>query len=314
GDDDQPLPAGKYHARGYVVGDLEVEGVGFYFNDWATDETPQRIERICAIAAETDGVIVAARVAHDGGAMLICDTAGRVVTMREDPPTAECGDEPQADILAEATGKDQTRWTIERLPDDPGRVAVKQYSATGESLRSLAIAADAAQPRQIAASHETDRIYLLEEDATGQRLRGLSLLATNPGGEHSISDWKVDFEKKITAHKGFGIDNGKPVASGGTAPPEKVTVKLKPNPLQNDARGKVELSVSCQPEGSVLKTADGLPLQTISETKHLTRVVIAPHGGNAIDVFQDDDAVVEQFRVSGLDEMMAFDCGEIELK
>jgi hypothetical protein len=59
---------------------------------------------------------------------------------------------------------------------------------------------------------------------------------------------------------------------------------------------------------------DGLPLRTISETRNLIRAVVSPHGEKSIDVFQDDSSVVEQFRVSHLDEMMAFDCGEFELK
>jgi hypothetical protein len=42
--------------------------------------------------------------------------------------------------------------------------------------------------------------------------------------------------------------------------------------------------------------------------------VLSPAGENALDVFQDDDAVVEQFRVTRLDQMMAFDAGEFELK
>jgi hypothetical protein len=41
---------------------------------------------------------------------------------------------------------------------------------------------------------------------------------------------------------------------------------------------------------------------------------LASRGSNAIDVFQDDGAVVEQFRVTGVDQMMGFDCGGFELK
>jgi hypothetical protein len=60
--------------------------------------------------------------------------------------------------------------------------------------------------------------------------------------------------------------------------------------------------------------ADGLPLCTISETQELTRALLAAHGANGLDVFQDDGAVVEQFRVTGVDQMMSFDCGGFELK
>jgi hypothetical protein len=193
-------------------------------------------------------------------------------------------------------------------------VEVKQYSATNELLRSLKIDPQDPQPRAIAAAPDRDRIYLLEESEREQRVRSLSHLTTHPGAEQSISEWKVDFEKKITAHKDFRIENGTPALSGGAAAAEKVSIKLVANPLQNDARGKIELSAGSDAEGSFLRTTDGLPLQSISDTANLTRVVLAPAGDKAVDLFQDDDAVVEQFRVTGLDQMMAFDCGEIELK
>ncbi|MFN2474784.1 MAG: hypothetical protein ABR526_00380, partial [Chthoniobacterales bacterium] len=173
---------------------------------------------------------------------------------------------------------------------------------------------DGPQPRRIAASADGDRIYLLEEDAILQRLRGLKLVSTSPGADHTDSDWKVEFENKISAHAQFTIRNGKPILSGGEQVPEKLVVKLKPNPLHKNAPGSAELSVGYDADGSFLQTADGLPLQTISETAHLIRTVIASHDAKSLDVFQDDGTVVEQFRIGDIDEMMAFDCGEIELK
>ncbi len=41
-DSGEDVPAGKYRAHGFVVGDLKVEGVGFFFNDWiTTDDSSQ---------------------------------------------------------------------------------------------------------------------------------------------------------------------------------------------------------------------------------------------------------------------------------
>ena len=67
-------------------------------------------------------------------------------------------------------------------------------------------------------------------------------------------------------------------------------------------------------DGSYLKTSDGLPLRTISETARLNRVLFAADGDKVVSIFQDDGTVVEQFRVSDLDQMMEFDCGDFELK
>ncbi len=109
--------------------------------------------------------------------------------------------------------------------------------------------------------------------------------------------------------------DGKPVAAGAKADtPEKVKIKLLPNPLLKDERVTVELAVGVDADGSFLKTADGLPLCTISETQALGRALSPLAWPNAIDVFQDDGAVVEQFRITGVDQMMSFDCGGFELK
>ena len=61
-------------------------------------------------------------------------------------------------------------------------------------------------------------------------------------------------------------------------------------------RVTVELAIGFDADGSFLKTSDGLPLFSISETPGLIRGLLAARGSNAIDVFQDDGAVVEQFR------------------
>jgi len=102
-----------------------------------------------------------------------------------------------------------------------------------------------------------------------------------------------------------------PVENNATG---NVKVKLMPNPLANDERPIVDLGVGFDDEDSFLKTTDGLPLCTVSETPNLIRASIKKNGEKSVDVWQDDGAVVEQFRISNIDKMMAFDCGDFELK
>jgi hypothetical protein len=96
--------------------------------------------------------------------------------------------------------------------------------------------------------------------------------------------------------------------------PGNARAKLVPNPLPNDANAIVDLSVGFDKEGSYLKTMDGLPLCTVSEMSNLVRALISKNNEKSVDVWQDDGTVVEQFRVSNIDKMMAFDCGDFELK
>lgn len=105
---------------------------------------------------------------------------------------------------------------------------------------------------------------------------------------------------------------------GITSPPSNeanaVKVRLVHNPLRKEKKPAIELSLGFDSTGTFLKTSDGLPLFKISDTPNVTRGGLAAKGENAIDVWQDDGTAVHQFHISNLDQMMAFDCGEIELK
>jgi hypothetical protein len=103
------------------------------------------------------------------------------------------------------------------------------------------------------------------------------------------------------------------------SPPEgnsvpSVKVKLMPNPLANDKRAIVELAAGFDSDGSYLKTSDDLPLFTINESPNLVRVSIMKNGDKSVDIWQTDGAGSHEFRISNVDQMMAFDCGEFELK
>ncbi|HEY2614547.1 MAG TPA: hypothetical protein VGI42_02460 [Chthoniobacterales bacterium] len=315
------VPAGKYNARGFVVGDLQIEGVGFFFNDWITADDSPRFSRIRSLEMRDDNLLLGVEFISQKTGHLVYDVV-RKITKLSDTDPLKIAEPPGPvhgciDPVMATSGRNETRWVIDRTAKDAATTELKQFSSSGEFLRRLAEAPGVPQPAAVAASASEDKIYLLEENGTSQRLRGLALLpAKSDGASAPISEWKVDFEKWIIAHKDFSIVNGKPVASPGAAAgaPEKLKIKLEPNPLLNDKRTTVELMAGFDADGSFLKTSDGLPLRTVSETQELVRGLLAPHEANAIDVFQDDGAVVEQFRVTGVDEMMSFDCGVFELK
>jgi hypothetical protein len=297
------VPPGKYSAHGFVVGDLKVEGVGFFFNDWITSAEGPRFSHIRSLAMRDEDLLLGVDLVPPGVGHVLYDVADKSLTVKDtDSDTSN-------DEAASAPGRDGTRWVIEAGE-------VKQLAANGEVLRQLPNAPEQPAAKAIAASLKENKIYLLEENEKGQRVRALSLVATKGNaGDQAISEWKVDFEKSIVAHKNFSVAGGKPVATpAGENIPDTMKVKLQANPLLNDDRVTVEMMIGLDADGSFIKAADGLPLCTISETQNLSRALLAPHGANALDVFQDDGAVVEQFRITGIDQMMSFDCGGFELK
>jgi hypothetical protein len=295
----EDLPAGKYSARGFMVGALAIEGVDYFFNDWVIDEKSPHLKHINNLALNGTDLRLSVELASGERAEIVYDLLHGAMTRSDGNSTP----------LDPSLGRDGTRWVITNSE-------IEQLSPTHEVLRRLPYQRNDPPPKAIAASDREDKIFVLEENQNLQRVRGLTLVETKLDAQKQqpVSDWKVDFEKKIVAHKDFSLENGIPVATGGKSTPEKITLRLAPNPLKRDKPGSVEVAVGFDGEGSYLKTSDGLPLRTISDTPNLSRALLAPHGEKAIDVFQDDGAVVEQFRISDADQMMAFDCGDFELK
>lgn len=334
GNDDEgvPLPSGKYRAGGYLVGSLKVEGVDNFFNDWVTDENSPHLVRILRIAMREGRLELRATNSSQKEVAYLYDPAAGKLAIEDAAPAAPTPSEVTALVNSGvvnapvdcAVGKGNTIWSISRLGNETNEVEVAQWSKTNDAahyavLRKLAIPPNEPQPISIAAATTEERIFLLEQAADLQRVRSLTLIATKPNladREQSISDWKIDFEKKITPHRDFALVDGKPVivANAPPASPAKVTQNLRPNPLQRDHPDKIQVAIGIDSDGSYLETADGLPLRTISETRNLSRALIARQAENAVDVFQDDVAVVEQFRITHLEEMIAFDCGAFDLK
>ena len=316
------VPAGKYTAHGLVVGDLKIDGVGFFFNDFVTNNESPRIRHLSKVRLRDNELHLDADLLAGERTTLVYDAKqGSFLRKLSPDDSIHCEEKTPLPNVVQVTdcdlGMNGTLWLIDNL--EGARREIKQLSKTHELLRRMTIAEGDPQPQAIAASTTEDRIFVVEESPHSlvNRLRALSLAGSKTDGANgAISDWKTDFEKKIVEHQSFSIENGKPIPTNpnNEAPPEKFTVKLQPNPLLADARVTVELAVGLDEDGSFLKAGDGLPLCSISETPKLIRALLAAHGANALDVFQDDGAVVEQFRVSGVDQMMSFDCGGFELK
>ena len=321
GENGNPLPNGKYSARGYLVGDLKVEGIGYFFNDWVTDDKSPHIRHLWQLWMDSGELHVNADLADGKKTTFICDQSTGGMT-KEIPARfgVHCDEIPALPNLVSpidcAAGRNGTTWFVDTVGGS-GLRQLKQLSKNHALLRQLDYVADDPQPECIEASATEEKIFVLEENDLLQRFRGLGLVRTmTDTAKGAVSDWKTFFDKKIIAHQNFSLVNGKPVAASATPAGalEKITQTLRPNPLHHDQPGKVALAIGLDADGSFLKTGDGLPLRTISDTPNLSRALINSTDNKAADVFQDDGAVVEQYRVSGLDQMMAFDCGDFELK
>jgi hypothetical protein len=147
------------------------------------------------------------------------------------------------------------------------------------------------------------------------------------GADALVTRWdgKDDSSQDLPAGKyharGYLIGTLKVEDLGETSPPAiepdpntVIKVRLLRNPLRKDKKPVVDLGIGFNAGGGYLKTNDGLPLFKISETPNVIRAWVARRNENALDVWQDDGTKSHQFRISNVDQMMAFDCGEFQLK
>src|SRR4051812_3557956 len=151
----EDLPAGKYTAHGFVVGDLKIEGVGFFFNDWISSADGPRFSKIRSISVRDENLLLAVELVPPGAGHVLYDLNDKSLNLKDTDPPEE------TDAGSAAPGRDGTRWVIEGTE-------VKQVSANGEFLRRLPVRPDEPQPKAIAASTTQDRIFLFEENDGGQ--------------------------------------------------------------------------------------------------------------------------------------------------
>ncbi len=162
----QPLPNGKYHARGYVVGNLRVEGVDYFFNDWVTDEKSPHVMRLSGLWMEKGELRITAELAGGRKTEFVCDQITGAMTSEVAPTEGDhCQPSPPPPNILHpidcAVGKDGTTWFIDAL-DESGAREVKQLSKEHEVLRRLDYVGDDPKPTRIEASPVAEKIFLIE--------------------------------------------------------------------------------------------------------------------------------------------------------
>lgn len=324
---------GTYEARGFSVGTLDVEGVALHGNDWITDDDAPRPVRITGLRVKDEDEVEAELQTADGHSIFVpfrFDITASPRDPKETPPkivngrldlvvngeTRQLPLEEGESVVDATYGAPDRLWTIVRTA--AGR-EVRAYTLEGEFLRRLGYAPTEPQPQRILAARGTfaerwsEEIVLLEENDRTQRVRMLAL--PQKPSEDGAPVWSTVMEKAIWRGGNFEAvkdrlqrPDGKPFA-----PEKEFVVKLINNPLLKDEPTSAKVTMGFNDKGSFLQTIDGLPLRRVTETPGLKWTAIGREGsGKLLTVLQSDGAVVEEFKVRKLANMMAFDAGDYE--
>jgi hypothetical protein len=128
-----------------------------------------------------------------------------------------------------------------------------------------------------------------------------------PPGKYHARGYMVDRRLNVT-------DIGEPAEPPPSNASDHIAVKLEVNPLVSDPRAIVELAVGFDASGTCLKTMDGLPLRAISRSVNVVHASITKQGDTVANVWEDSGARIERYQLVNIHAMMAFDCGDFELK
>ncbi len=306
------VAAGNFTARGCVVGEVGFEGEAYHLNDWFADADSLRIRRIVdLIAMPNDTLYMEAEVAGGERRAVMRDREGALAPAEQMAVSEAPADAPER--IDDSTDGAGNVWVIEKKNEE---VAVKQFSPAGEFLRRLAIKTGDPAPRRISVAPDADTIYLLEDDASLQRVRKLSLEApASAEGEAPVSKWRSSILGEIRFSENIGQVRERLITAAEkqfeAAP--TVRVALVANPLKQEEKPTADIAVAVEKEGSFIHLADGLPLRRVSETPGLKWAVIGREGDTGpVTIFQSDGAVVEEFTARGLENVISFDAGDFE--
>ncbi len=315
----QLLPPGKYRVRGLAVGDLELTGEAFHGNDWVAAEDGPHPASFHSLRLEGSTLELTAT-----------DIAGQLWRITES--VSESDDTPRFGKIAppaegaipsgptSCAGREGTRWSIEKAL---GETVIVQLDGNSEVLRRLSVGAGQPVPVAIAASLTEDEVFLLEQDGERWRVRGLrKKAAPEPAPETTpvpaptaaaSPSWETFFEKNRWPCTQFSDVAGRVGRPKPFTPEPQVSIKSQFNPLLGGASTDLLLSVGFDEAGSFLKTADGILLRRLTDTKKLRWAVLGHDARQpAVVLLQSDGAVVEEYRILQPGMLMTFDAGEYQ--
>jgi hypothetical protein len=121
------VPPGKYTAHGFVVGDLKIEGVGFFFNDWISSADGPRFSRIRSLTMQDENLLLTVDLVPPGIGHVLYDVADKSLKLKD--ADSEAASSPAASEPGSTAGRDGSRWIIEGAD-------VKQVSSSGDGFPS----------------------------------------------------------------------------------------------------------------------------------------------------------------------------------
>ncbi len=208
-------------------------------------------------------------------------------------------------LLDLAAGRGDTVWL---LSHDNSNTFLEQVDLTGGQIREIPLPADLRDARSIAGSRNTDSLLLTINLGAGTRLVGLRW--QNADSRQSL--WEKWLDRSLTNFSYFDLRNGSVVPAETRTDSPAVFIKPANNPMENTRQPPFQLTAAADASGVWIYNSDGLPLFQICETKNVKQVRWDLRGEKELRVYVSDGTVVEEYKVTGLENLYRFDAGSFD--
>jgi len=210
-------------------------------------------------------------------------------------------DEPGELLDLCAGAGDQIWLLIARGP----KTWLRQIDLAAKTSKDLTLPEGLPKVRQLSVSR-SDNDLLLDTDLNpGQRVIGLHFQAV----KDQQSVWEKWFDRSLVPHQFFDVRAGTVVRADNKTDSPPLLIRPENNPLENTRQPNFLLSAIADDQGVHLATNDGLPLLQISKTKGVNQVKWEPNGAGGMKVYLSDGTVVEEYSITGLQNLFRIDAG-----
>ncbi len=345
------VPAGRYAARGWAVGEMKVEGVDILGNEWTNEDGDLRVQRVEAISlVPADGGLVVLATMADAKVELLrvaaADT-GRIGWRRElgSPSVSAWGTVPRLDAAENGSIYLSAGQATRVFAVDDGREMgiEREDDFTLPAKEAPALTPTPGRDGSIWSVGPTG---LRQSTPNGEVLRRLPTTPGEPAPRAVAASRTADRLYLLEESDGWqrvrGLEfsetkpeaDGRPVSDWKTffernihrinsvlgldknAPSPVVELPLAENPLEPGKPSRAKLRAGFDATGSYLETADGLRLLPVSARPNLraARLGRDPKAPGRLLFYQFDGAAWDVFSVSGVPAaLVGFDAGEFEL-
>jgi hypothetical protein len=210
-------------------------------------------------------------------------------------------DEP-GELLDLCAGAGDQIWLL--IGNGP-KTWLRQIDLAAKTSKDLTLPEGLPKIRQLSASRANSDLLLDADLNPGNRVIGLHFQAV----KDQQSVWEKWFDRSLVPHQFFDVHAGTVVRADAKTDSPPLLIRPENNPLENTRQPNFLLSATADDQGVHLATVDGLPLLQISKTKGVDQVKWEPNGARGMKVYLSDGTVVEEYSITGLQNLYRFDAG-----